>query len=217
MSKLQRNATRSILDEIKMEVESHTQSSGPSHIGKDDDLYEEEITVFADFDICLDVDDPNLHIKVIGIETENPIIQVNDEVYRGTADLAFGTNVFFEKDPKATANLDPVFENNIKDLYQYVGSTDKVLRMKRIFLNAKDQRKQEQPGAGNAESERDSSEEETPQEVATNNCEVNMTYEDALNLHLPEGAVPCRQIAEHANGEALMQNRRIKGEPMQQE
>uniref|UniRef100_A0A182MEW3 Transcription factor TFIIIC triple barrel domain-containing protein n=1 Tax=Anopheles culicifacies TaxID=139723 RepID=A0A182MEW3_9DIPT len=213
MSRLQRNATRSILDEIKMEVESHTQSAGPSHAGLDDDLYEEEITVFADFDICLDVDDPNLHIKVIGIESENPIIQVNDEVYRGTADLAFGTNVFFEKDPKATAALDPVFDNNIKDLYQYVGSTDKVLRMKRIFLNAKDQQKEEEPSAGNVASERDSSEEEAP--VAVNNCEVNMTYEDALNLHLPEGAVPSRHIAEHMNGAALMQNRRIKGEPMQ--
>ncbi|XP_052889983.1 uncharacterized protein LOC128298277 [Anopheles moucheti] len=212
MSKLQKSATRSILDEIKMEVESHKQSPGPSHSDKDGDLYEEEITVFADFDICLDMDDPNLHIKVIGIETETPIIQVNDEVYRGTADLAFGTNVFFEKDPKATATLDPVFENNIKDLYQYVDSTDKVLRMKRIFLNAKDQQKQDQPASGPAANERETSEDE---EVS--NCEVNMTYEDALNLHLPDGAVPCRSISTHMNGEALMENRRFKGEPMQDE
>uniref|UniRef100_A0A182R1G7 Transcription factor TFIIIC triple barrel domain-containing protein n=1 Tax=Anopheles funestus TaxID=62324 RepID=A0A182R1G7_ANOFN len=213
MSRLQKNATRSILDEIKMEVESHSETPGPSHSATDDDLYEEEITVFADFDICLDMDDPNLHIKVIGIDTESPIIQVNDEVYRGTPDLAFGTNIFFEKDPKATATLDPVFENNIKDLYQYVDSTDKVLRMKRIFLNAKDQQKQNADGT--AVSERDSSEEETQEEVS--NYEVNMTYQEALNLHLPDGGEPVRHIPEHLNGEELMQNRVIKGEPMQDE
>ncbi|XP_053659802.1 uncharacterized protein LOC128708845 [Anopheles marshallii] len=212
MSKLQKNATRSILEEIKMEVESHKNSPGPAHSGKDGDLYEEEITLFADFDICLDMDDPNLYIKVIGIETETPIIQVNDEVYRGTADLAFGTNVFFEKDPKATATLDPVFENNIKDMYQYVASTDKVLRMKRIFLNAKEQQKQDQPAPGPAANARESSEDE---EVS--NCEVNMTYEEALNLHLPDGGVPCRSISDYLNGVALMENRRIKGEPMQDE
>uniref|UniRef100_A0A182SLY2 Transcription factor TFIIIC triple barrel domain-containing protein n=1 Tax=Anopheles maculatus TaxID=74869 RepID=A0A182SLY2_9DIPT len=220
MSRLHRNpagSARSILDEIKMEVESHTQpgpSSNSNTTTKDDDLYEEELTLFADFDICLEVDDPNLHIKVIGIDTEHPVIQVNDEVYRGTVDFAFGTNVFFEKDPKATASLDPVFENNIKDLYRYVCSTDKVLHMKRIFVNAKDQQNQGQPATAAVGSEGDSSGDESPD---TGKYEINMTYEDALNMHLQEGCVASRHIAENLNGASLMQNRRIKGEPMMQD
>ncbi|XP_035899969.1 uncharacterized protein LOC118506658 [Anopheles stephensi] len=221
MSRLHRDyaigLTRSILDEIKMEVESHSQPGPSSNSGTntttiDDDLYEEEVTLFADFDICLEVDDPNAHIKVIGIDTEHPVIQVNEEVYRGTVDFAFGTNVFFEKDPKASATIDPVFESNIKDLYRYVGSTDKVLRMKRIFVNAKDQQKQGQPATASAMAS-DSSDDETT-EADMGKYEVNMTYEDALNLHLQEGCVASRHIAENLNGEALMQNRRIKGEPM---
>ncbi|XP_050071039.1 uncharacterized protein LOC126558990 [Anopheles maculipalpis] len=225
MSRVHQNhpigTSRSILDEIKMEVETHTQpgpSTNTNKTSKDDDLYEEEVTLFADFDICLEVDDPNLYLKVIGIDTDQPIIQVNDEVYRGTVDFAFGTNVFFEKDPKATANKDPVFENNIQDLYRYVCDTDKVLRMKRIFVNAKDQPNQGQSATAVTSDADSSGDDETPQADMVK-YEVNMTYEEALNLHLQEGCVASRHISENLNGEALIQNRRIKikGEPMMQD
>uniref|UniRef100_A0A182PKD9 Transcription factor TFIIIC triple barrel domain-containing protein n=1 Tax=Anopheles epiroticus TaxID=199890 RepID=A0A182PKD9_9DIPT len=212
---------RNILSEIKMEVESHTQHRPPGTSKGDDDLYEEEITLLADFDVCLDVDDPNLHIKVVGIDTEQPVIQVNDEVYQGTLDFAFGTNLFFEKDPKASANLDPVFENNIKDLYRYVSSTDKVLRMKRIFLTAKDKEEQVQQQEQSGVSERDSSGEEMQQPYQQQHddrkWQVNMTYEEALNLHLPEGGTPSRPITGKLNGEELVQRHSIKGEPMEVE
>uniref|UniRef100_A0A182U6Z4 Transcription factor TFIIIC triple barrel domain-containing protein n=1 Tax=Anopheles melas TaxID=34690 RepID=A0A182U6Z4_9DIPT len=211
---------RSILSEIKMEVDSHTQPRAGSSKAStdDDDLYEEEITLLADFDICLDVDDPNLHIKVVGIDSEHPVIQVNDEVYQGTTDFAFGTNVFFEKDAKATADLDPVFENNIKDLYRHVGSTDKVLRMKRIFITAKEQdAREQQDHQSSAASERNSSGDETRQPDGRKKWEVNMTYEEALNMHLAEGSVPSRHITGTLNGEELVQNRNIKGEPMDAE
>ncbi|XP_053671357.1 uncharacterized protein LOC128721612 [Anopheles nili] len=171
---------------------------GGGHTGEESDFYEEEMKLFVDFDICLDLEDPNLLIKVIGIESENPIIQVNDEVYRATPDFAFGTNVFFEKDPQRTAMLDPVFENNIKDMYKYVDKTDKVFRMKRIFLTDKSKEKQEP-------SDQESSSEEQIEDK--NKYEVNMTYEAALNQHLPEGCMPPRHIAGRLNGTALVKNR----------
>uniref|UniRef100_A0A182N4X0 Transcription factor TFIIIC triple barrel domain-containing protein n=1 Tax=Anopheles dirus TaxID=7168 RepID=A0A182N4X0_9DIPT len=204
--------------EIDHDVKPHSlvsSSNSTADEAGDDDLYDEEITLFADFDLCLDVDDPNLHIKVVGIDSANPVIQVNDAVYRGTADLAFGTNVFFEKDPERTATLDPVFEANIKDMYRYVGSTDKVLRMKRIFLTTPEQEQKEQ---------REQKEQKQAKEAASDSsgdeedvCEVNMTYEEALNLHLAEGCGPSRHITGNLNGESLLKKRPVKGEPPTQE
>uniref|UniRef100_A0A182QI20 Transcription factor TFIIIC triple barrel domain-containing protein n=1 Tax=Anopheles farauti TaxID=69004 RepID=A0A182QI20_9DIPT len=210
--------SRSVLEEIKMEIDQeinpHRLSSSTTTTNTDDDIYEEEITVFADFGLCLDVDDPNLYIKVIGIESENPVIQVNDAVYRGTADLAFGTNVFFEKDPERTATLDPVFEANIKDMYRYVGGTDKVLRMKRIFLTTPEQEQKEQRERKEQTEQKQASDSSDDEEDA---CEVNMTYEDALNLHLAEGCAPSRHITGSLNGEALLKKRPVKGEPPSQD
>lgn len=55
----------------------------------DGEYEEEEILLFANFDFLI-LDDlsesnvDNIDIKVIGVETQNPIIQVNGNIYRGT-------------------------------------------------------------------------------------------------------------------------------------
>lgn len=52
----------------------------------DDEYEEEEIIVFADFHTKIPFDtltDPNLVIKLIGIETEQPMIQINSKVFQG--------------------------------------------------------------------------------------------------------------------------------------
>lgn len=53
----------------------------------DDDYEEEEIIVFADFQTKLTSDalmsDPNLNVKIIGIDTEAPLIQINSKVFQG--------------------------------------------------------------------------------------------------------------------------------------
>uniref|UniRef100_A0A182JGJ6 Transcription factor TFIIIC triple barrel domain-containing protein n=1 Tax=Anopheles atroparvus TaxID=41427 RepID=A0A182JGJ6_ANOAO len=186
------------------EVEPNAQEQpkdAAANDGGDDDFYEEEMMVLVDFDKLLKMDENHnpysMHIKVIGIDSESPIIQVNDEVYRGTYDYAFGTNVFFERDPESTAALDPVFEKNIKQMYRYVDKTDKVLRMKRIFATAK-----EDPGEKETvdkELDDASSDDEEGEKY-----ELNMTYEDALNLHLPKGGFPPRHISDQQNGASLV-------------
>ncbi|XP_058117324.1 uncharacterized protein LOC131288339 [Anopheles ziemanni] len=160
----------------------------------EDDFYEEEMMLLVDFDMLLKLeDDPhpgNTHIKMIGLDSENPIIQVNDEVYRGTYESAFGTNVFFEPDDEHATKLDPVFDKAIKQMYRYVGKADKVLRMKRIFATLKD-----------AVAEEGASADDVPFE---SKYEVDRTYEEALNLHLAEGGFPPRHIHEMQNGASLI-------------
>ncbi|KFB40683.1 AGAP013033-PA-like protein [Anopheles sinensis] len=167
---------------------------GPVPDADEDDFYEEEMMLLVDFDMLLKLEeDPhpgNTHIKIIGLDSENPIIQVNDEVYRGTYESAFGTNVFFEPDVEQTTKLDPVFDKTIKQMYRYVGKTDKVLRMKRIFATLKD-----------AVAEEGASTDDIPYE---SKYEVDRTYEEALNLHLPEGGFPPRRIHEMQNGASLI-------------
>lgn len=52
----------------------------------DDEYDEEEIIVFADFQTKLSPEaltDPNLNIKIIGIDTDTPLIQINSKVFQG--------------------------------------------------------------------------------------------------------------------------------------
>lgn len=51
-----------------------------------DDYEEEECLVYLDFDTKFLEDqlrDPNLKMDIIGIDTENPILQVNSKLFKG--------------------------------------------------------------------------------------------------------------------------------------
>lgn len=52
----------------------------------DDEYEEEEIIVYADFHSKIPFDtltDPNLNIKLIGMETDHPLMQINSKVFQG--------------------------------------------------------------------------------------------------------------------------------------
>lgn len=54
---------------------------------ENDDYEEEECLVYLDFDTKFLEDqlrDPNLKMDIIGIDTENPILQVNSKLFKGT-------------------------------------------------------------------------------------------------------------------------------------
>ncbi|XP_052863247.1 general transcription factor 3C polypeptide 6 [Anopheles cruzii] len=185
----------------------------------DDEYYEEEMLLFADFETYLTTNDVSgANVQVIGLDSDSPIIQVNDEVYRGTYDYACGTNVFFEKDRQWTPAADSLFETPVKQMYRYMDKSDKILRMKRIFLTEK---VNQQPGERSQARQDDSevagdgagaSSSEEEEEIEKYN--VSMTYEEALNQHLPEGCSAPRHIPEPQNGRPLV-NRVVTQEQQQ--
>ncbi|XP_001851019.2 guanine nucleotide-binding protein-like 3 homolog [Culex quinquefasciatus] len=174
------------------------------------DYIEEEMLVFADFEKYLATEeliDPNVRVKVIGIETENPIVQINNDLYKGSYDFAIGTNVFLEEDPEGKAAIDPLYSPNPEKLYKYSGQSSKVLKMKRIFVTPKT----EQPAATDVKVKPEPTDElEEPDEIdnATSKEKeryiVRQNYEEALNLHLPEGVYPPRHIDLEHNCEAIV-------------
>ncbi|XP_055608038.1 uncharacterized protein LOC129756909 [Uranotaenia lowii] len=162
----------------------------------------EEVLLFVDFDNHLsrkELVDPNVRIKVVGIETEHPVIQINEDVYKGTYDYPLGTNVFLEEDPFEKSKIDPLYGANPDKLYKYAGQSDKMLKMKRIFVKPKEQ----QPSTATIKEEPGSL--PVPATELDKVCRftertlVTRTYEEALNLHLPEGHYPPRHIAPEQN------------------
>ncbi|KAG4065530.1 hypothetical protein HA402_013300 [Bradysia odoriphaga] len=144
----------------------------------DDDYEEEEFLVFLDFQTKIKsetLEKRNLKIKMIGFETDEPIVQVNNKIFRGTFEHAMGTNVFFTPDPNPPP-MDPNFETIPSTMYKYHSQTDKVLRMERMFIT---------PKQDNDElTETQSDEDVVPTE----------SYSDALNHFLKLDELPPRTL-----------------------
>ncbi|XP_049530002.1 uncharacterized protein LOC125948209 [Anopheles darlingi] len=176
---------------IKSELETETDVD-------EGDYDEEEMLVFVDFEPYLSLNNTrNPNVQLIGLE-ENPIIQIDGETYRGTYDYAFGTYVFFEKDPEWNPSSDSLFDTPVKQMYRYVDKSNKVLRMKRIFLTEKEPLDEEKQAKDEVSSEAECSSE--PEEDQREKFNVAMSYEAALNQHLSEGSTPPRHIPEQQNG-----------------
>lgn len=165
-----------------------------------EDYIEEEMLLFADFEKHLtqeELADPNVRVKVIGIETEHPVIQINNDVYKGTYDFALGTNVFLEEDEKGKASVDSLYCPNPAKLYKLAGQTTKVLKMERIFITPKTDMATVKTEPGVVEEENSQMERYL----------VSRTYEEALNLHLPEGHFPPRHIELEHNCERVVRRK----------
>ncbi|XP_055385723.1 general transcription factor 3C polypeptide 6 [Condylostylus longicornis] len=155
---------------------------------KTDDYTEDEYFVYIDFQnnlTSLEADDPRLDIKIIGIDTENPVMEVNGKTFKGTYEYSYCTNVLFEKDINPPI-LDPIYEKTSEKFYCLTGKTNKKITMKRIFLEPKNKSENETSNKENAR-------QETLEEIKER-LEVDATYEDALNLLLPPGRVAPRKI-----------------------
>ncbi|XP_053696215.1 uncharacterized protein LOC128743628 [Sabethes cyaneus] len=164
-----------------------------------DDYIEEEMLLFVDFEKFTSRDeliDQNVKIKVVGIETETPIIQVNNDLYQGSYDFALGTNVFLEEDAEAKAKADPLYSPDPPRIFKYYGQGNKVLKMQRIFVTPKTEVINVKPEPGTSQ--------EAEQLRERERYLVTRTYEEALNLHLPEGQYPPRHIDPENNGEKIV-------------
>ncbi|EAT45353.1 AAEL003390-PA [Aedes aegypti] len=166
----------------------------------DGDYIDEEMLVFADFETHLAADEltnPDIRIKVIGIDSDNPVIQINDDIYRGSYDFAMGTNVFLEEDPEAKSKIDPLYSLDPPKMYKYGGQSQKVLKMKRIFATPK-------ADVATIKTEPEADLLEETKTTMDERYLVTRSYEEALNLHLPFGCFPPRFIEGEQNGEKVV-------------
>ncbi|XP_005179080.1 uncharacterized protein LOC101888694 [Musca domestica] len=140
----------------------------------DSDYEEEEYLVFADFKnqiLPKELSDENSAIKIIGIETKNPVAEINGNIFKGTYDFVMGTDVFFEKDDDAPPD-DPLFEATCRQKFKVFGKTNKVINFERMYVESLRETDQQM---GDAETEAAT---ETPADE--NNMKLNMNYDEAI-------------------------------------
>lgn len=154
---------------------------------------EETYSIFVDFGSHFPFDDflnPDTKIKIIGLDTANPLAQVNGRFYQGDYELALGTKMFFA--PSSPPDSKDWFgKRTTAEPFSYVDKTNKVLKMKRIFINKK-------------EAEGNSSAETISEPINAKKYEIQQTYSEVLAKFLPEGQPAPREIPDEENGDHLV-------------
>lgn len=104
----------------------------------DSEYEEEEATILVELKGVIDSDlltqMPFEKFKLIGLETDNPILQLNNYCFSGEYDETLGTALIFEEEAKKYKKSDPIFCNDPTTRLKYVCHTTKVLNMRRIFI-----------------------------------------------------------------------------------
>ncbi|XP_059610979.1 general transcription factor 3C polypeptide 6 [Phlebotomus argentipes] len=138
----------------------------------------EEVYLYLDFNsipLTDELNEPNLTLKIVGIESENPVVQINNKFFQGEYEDTVGTHLFFEEDPDHHEQQDPLYSRNPRTMFKYVNKSNKALMMRRIFLESR-------------ESENTSSD-AIPVENSAK-YQVTMTYQDTLCQLLKPGQIP---------------------------
>ncbi|XP_067633993.1 general transcription factor 3C polypeptide 6 [Eurosta solidaginis] len=154
---------------------------------EESDYEEEEILVYADFKnqlAPLELSE-NAIVKIIGFE-EDPIAEVNGNVFKGAYDYPMGTCVFFEKDVDANPS-DPLFENSCRQKFKYTAKTNKVINFERIFVEKKilestEDQLNENISETSTEEIHSVDREKHERLADSEKLRVNMSYEEAIKL-----------------------------------
>lgn len=94
---------------------------------------EEEMLVYVEFEGFEGsnaFNNKDLQLDMIGIDTGNPVMQINGRFYEGTYEDAVGTYMFFEKDNNV--QVDDIAFDKVPNL-KYLAKTRKILKMQRVF------------------------------------------------------------------------------------
>lgn len=107
-----------------------------------DSEYEEEETLIAVelhgvIDSEIFAQDSFNKFKILAIDSEHPILQVENFVFTGGYEHTMGTTVLFEEEDKKVKKCDPVFCKKPSRMLKYVSKTNKKLNMKRVFVSEK--------------------------------------------------------------------------------
>ncbi|XP_031633816.1 general transcription factor 3C polypeptide 6 [Contarinia nasturtii] len=164
---------------------------------QEDDRYEtEEFLVYVDLDTKL-LDDQlsksSTKIKFLGIDTENPIMQLNNQLFKGEYEYSMGTHCFFSESKRPGGIEDACFKEMPSKLYDYFAKTNKVLKMKRIFV----EEKESEGSAELAEGEIEDFE----------HLRISKTYAEALNQFLKPGEQPPRDLSQEQAEQDVMAER----------
>lgn len=90
--------------------------------------------------------DPDLVCKFIGLDREEPLVQLGNQIFSGRFEDTVGTSVFFKQgviSDEEAAKKDPVFDRSSDNKIDYLCKTDTKLVLKRVFLNAKTKQQQQ--------------------------------------------------------------------------
>lgn len=113
-------------------------------MGESDSEYEEEDTlVMVELHGVIDSEifaqDSFEKFKILAVDSERPILQVENFVFSGEYEHTLGTAIFFEEEDKRVKKCDPVFCKKPSRMLKYVCKTNKKLTMKRVFVSEKQQ------------------------------------------------------------------------------
>jgi general transcription factor 3C polypeptide 6 len=104
----------------------------------DEQLLQVELSGFFQDDLRKN---PDLHTKFVGLDTDEPIVQLGSQVFAGKYAETVGTSVFFKAQDSAetveVGKSDPVFSNKPTVPVEYFCKTDRKLQLKRVFLSKK--------------------------------------------------------------------------------
>ncbi|XP_045761693.1 general transcription factor 3C polypeptide 6-like isoform X2 [Maniola jurtina] len=103
---------------------------------------EEEILVYAEFEDSVKFDKYN-SIHVLGIDTKNPVIQLDDTFFTGTYENPLGTYMFFEGDPLPCSS-DPLFDKLSEKNLKYLCKTRKFINVQHAYVTPKDDRQEQE-------------------------------------------------------------------------
>lgn len=127
--------------------------------GSESEYEEEETLVMVDLHGVIDSElfsqDCFNKFKILGIDTDQPILQVENFMFTGEYAQTMGTAVMFEEEEKRVKKSDPVFCKKPPRMLKYVCKTNKKLNMKRVFVSekAKEGEGEENEGDENEEGE----------------------------------------------------------------
>lgn len=110
-------------------------------VESDSEYEEEETLVMVELHGVIDSEifaqDSFEKFKILAIDSERPILQVENFVFSGEYEHTMGTAVFFEEEDKRVKKCDPVFCKKPSRMLKYVCKTNKKLTMKRVFISEK--------------------------------------------------------------------------------
>lgn len=110
-------------------------------MASDSEYEEEETLVMVELNGVIDSEifaqDSFDKFKILSIDSDHPVLQVENFVFSGDYEHTMGTAVFFEEEDKRVKKCDPVFCKKPLRMLKYVYKTNKKLTMKRVFISDK--------------------------------------------------------------------------------
>lgn len=108
-------------------------------------------------------------------------------LFSGSYDYSMGTHCFFSQGNRSGSGEDACFNELPEKQYEYFAKTDKVLKMKRIFVEEKETESNTELDEGEIED--------------LEHLRISKTYQEALNQFLKPGEEPPREIIQESESD----------------